>query len=247
MSIGSGFSHEKPVVEDYSCLERDLEVARKYEFGAMTSSLRSLFWLENSPLHMRNNPVAAYETAGVFGFEDVQKACYQHCIQKLDLSDNRLVTDILPLCRHPRFVLPLITRLARRRAIIAEVLSAIQRFPMNLVASEWDATHIIRETLAARLICEACRGPYNDSSFGTVSWQSFWAYRASQVLLRKPIGECGYVFEVGFLCKPYDEEEDVTVFCEDCFTQIQLKYHKTWENWAQIVRETLEGKLGDEL
>ncbi|KAG9119506.1 G2/mitotic-specific cyclin [Ceratobasidium sp. 392] len=241
------FSHEQPVITDISSLEKALEVARKYELASMTASLRSLFWLENSPMHMRNDPVGSYELACIFGFEDIQKACYQHCIRRLDLSDNRIITEILPFCRHPRYVLPLVARLAKRRAVITETLHAIHTFPMNLVAPEWDTTHIIRETLASRLICGRCIEAYDDSTFSAVSWQIYWAHRASQVLLKRPMGECDHVFEVGFLCKPYDEEEDVTVICDDCFTHIHLKNHKTWENWAQIVRETLEKRLGNSL
>ncbi|QRV82025.1 The BTB (BR-C, ttk and bab)/POZ (Pox virus and Zinc finger) domain [Ceratobasidium sp. AG-Ba] len=239
------FAKELPTIEDYVTLENSLEIARKYEITAMTSLLRSMFWTENSPVHMRKNPIAAYEVACVFGFEDVEKACYQHCIRTINLNDNRTITDILPLCRHPRYILPLIAKLAKRRAIITETLHAIYAFPMNLVSSQWDATHIIRETLASRLVCEACLKSYTDTVHSTVSWQMFWVDRAYQVLVRRPMDECAHVFEVGFLCKPYDEDEDVTVFCEDCFTHIQLKNHKTWENWAQIVRETLETKLGD--
>ncbi|KAG9119497.1 G2/mitotic-specific cyclin, partial [Ceratobasidium sp. 392] len=241
------FSHEQPVITDISCLEKALEVARKYELASMTASLRSLFWLENSPMHMRNDPVGSYELACIFSFEDIQKACYQHCIRRLDLSDSRTITEILPFCRHPRYVLPLIARLAKRRVVVTETLHAIHTFPMNLVAPEWDTTHIIRETLASRLICGKCIEAYDDSTFSAVSWQIYWAHRACQVLLKRPMGECDHVFEVGFLCKPYDEEEDVTVICDDCFTHIHLKNHKTWENWAQIVRETLEKRLGNSL
>ncbi|KAG8728027.1 hypothetical protein FRC12_022091 [Ceratobasidium sp. 428] len=238
------FSRKPPIMKDHSSLETALEVARKYELDAMTASLRSLFWLENSPMHMRNDPIGSYELACMFGFEDIQKACYQHCIRKIDLSDSHTVTEIIPLCRHPRYALPLIAKLAQRRAIITETLHAIQHFPMNLVSYQWDKTHIIRDTLASRLMCDKCLVPYNETTYSAVSWQIFWADRACRTLLKRPMNECDHVFEVGFLCKPYDEEEDVTVICDDCFTHIHLKNHKTWENWAQIVRETLEKKLG---
>ncbi|KAG8705118.1 hypothetical protein FRC08_001832 [Ceratobasidium sp. 394] len=241
------FSQEQPVIKDHPSLENALEIARKYELASMTASLRSLFWLENSPMHMRNDPVGSYELACIFGFEDIQKACYQHCIRKIDLGDNRTITEIIPRCRHPRYVLPLIARLAKRRAIITETLHAIHVFPMNLLATKWDTTHMIRDTLASCLMCQKCFAIYEETAFSTVSWQIFWADRACRELSRRPMDECAHVFETSFLCKPYDEEEDVTVFCNDCFTHIHLKNHKTWENWAQIVRETLEHKLGNSL
>ncbi|KAG8756479.1 hypothetical protein FRC12_010549 [Ceratobasidium sp. 428] len=45
------FSRKPPIMKKHSSLETALEVAREYKLDAMTASLRSLFWLENSPMH----------------------------------------------------------------------------------------------------------------------------------------------------------------------------------------------------
>lgn len=240
------YSQKVSPINNYDRLVQALEVARKYELDSMSSSLRSLFWQENSPLHMRHDPLAAYEIASAFELEDVAKASYRHCIKKIDLSDIELISKIIPACRYPRYVLPLIARLARRRTIIAQLLSDIHEFPMNLLANEWGTTHMIRDVMLSYLLCEACQGPYSEVAFGPVSWQSYWAHQAAGTLLRAPVSECGHVFKVGFLCRPYEQDEDTTMFCEKCFSQIQLKHHRTWEDWAQIVKLTLKQRLDDE-
>lgn len=240
------YSQKTSPFKDYDYLVKALEVAQKYELEFMTHSIRSLFWQENSPFHMRHDPLAVYEIACAFEFEDVANACYRHCIRKIDLNDPHLVSKTLPSCRYPRYVLPLIARLARRRTVIAQFLSDIHEFPMNLLANEWDTTHILRDQLLLHLVCDPCQGPYSDVAFGAVSWQSFWAHQAAEALSRETVDECGQIFKIGSLCKPYEQDEDTMMCCQACFDKIQMKHHKTWEDWAQIVRETLMKRLDDE-
>lgn len=87
---------------------------------------------------------------------------------------------------------PLIARLAKRRSIINQTLNAIHEFPMNLLGSEWETTHFVREALAQNLVCDTCREPYGDLTFCAVSWQSYWAHHASGALVKESIDESRY-------------------------------------------------------
>jgi hypothetical protein len=241
------YHHEIPPIDSFDLLHKALEVARKYEIESMTAWLRSLFWLETSPMHMRHAPLETYETASVYGFEDVREGCYAYCVRKLDLRDEACMGAFVSSRRDPQSALALVVQLARRRAIITETLNNLHEYPMNLRAEEWDKTHLDRQTLAEWLICDKCRPAYDDVYFSPVSWQSFWAYRALGVLLREPLDRCDRVFKIGFLCKPYDHDADTATFCEKCFEQLQLRHHATWEDWAGFVQYSLGERLGEKV
>lgn len=239
------YHQQMPKINDFEVLANVLEIAQKYEIESMTSWLRSLFWLENSPIRMRKRPLEVFEIASVYEFNDVVNACFKHCIRKLDLRDEHAVNKFVLTSRHPQAALELVTRLARRWAVLVDTLTHMHDFPMNLRADEWDKTHLDRQTLAASLICDKCRPAYDEVVFSAVSWQSFWAYHALEVFAKEPLSECDHVFKVGFLCKPYHMDEDTVTFCEKCFEQIQLRAHTKWEDWASLVRGQLELRLKD--
>lgn len=243
------FLHHRtiPPIDDFNMLGRALEVARKYEIEAMTAWLRTLFWFETSALHMRRDPLQAYDIASVYGFSDVVDACYRHCIRKLNLRDQATMNEFVTTRQDPQSALALVARLSTRQAVITETLINVHEYPMNLLSRAWGTTHLEPEKLVAALICDKCRPAYYDSYFAPVSWQSFWAHRALQVLLREPLDQSEHVFKIGFLCKPYDHDSDTTTFCEKCFEQIQLRQNAVWEDWAGQVQLTLGDRLGDEI
>ncbi|KAG8733500.1 hypothetical protein FRC11_005671 [Ceratobasidium sp. 423] len=233
-------------VESFDLAVKGFEVARKYEIDPMTEWLKSLFRLETSPLYMRNHPLEVYDVASLYGFNDVADACYDHCVRKLNLEDEEEMAQFEASRRDPRSALALVSRLVKRRAIITRILFTGYLYPMNLLAPEWERTHLADKSLAEKLICEKCQPAYSDVFYSSVSWQTFWAHQAQDVLFRETMLDCERVFKIGFLCKPYDHEGTQT-FCEQCFEQLQLRNHAAWEDWAGMVRSYLGEKLNEKI
>ncbi|KDN50539.1 hypothetical protein RSAG8_01037, partial [Rhizoctonia solani AG-8 WAC10335] len=175
----------------------------------------------------------------------VADACYDHCIRKLDLEDEEEMAQYTASRRDPKSALSLVSRLVKRRAIITRVLFTGHLYPMNLLALEWERSHL-DSSLANKLICEKCHPPYSDVFYSSVSWQTFWAHQAQEVLFREPLLDCERVFKIGFLCKPYDHEGTQT-FCEQCFELLQLRNNAAWEDWAGMVRAYLGDKLNEKI
>ncbi|EUC64849.1 HMGL-like domain protein [Rhizoctonia solani AG-3 Rhs1AP] len=235
-----------PQVDSFDLAVKGFEVARKYEIDAMTQWLKTLFRLETSPLYIRHHPLEVYDVASLYGFKDVADACYDHCIRKLDLEDEEEMARYTASRRDPRSALSLVSRLVKRRAIITRILFTGHLFPMNLLASQWKHTHLADRLLADKLICEKCRPPYADLFYSSVSWQTFWAHQAQEVLFSEPLVNCEQVFKIGFLAKPYDHEGTQT-FCEQCFDLLQLRNHAVWEDWAGMARAYFGEQLNEKV
>jgi hypothetical protein len=240
------YHQHKPGVESFDLAVKGFEVARKYDIEAMTEWLKSLFQLETSSMYMRNHPLEVYDVASLFGFTDIVDACYDDCIRKLDLDDEEQMTRFIASRRNPRSALTLVSTLAKRRAIITRTLFTSHSYPLNLLATQWDRTHLSDKMLAEKLICDDCRSTYSDIFHSSVSWQTFWAHQAQEVLFREPMGSCERVFKIGFLCKPYDHENTET-FCEKCFQQLQLRNHALWEDWASMVWTHFSDELNEKI
>ncbi|CAE7071260.1 unnamed protein product [Rhizoctonia solani] len=235
-----------PQISTFDLAVKGFEIARKYEIDAMTEWLKTLFRLETSSLYIRHHPLEVYDVASLYGFKDIAEACYDHCIRKLDLEDEEEMDRYTASRLDPKSALSLVSRLVRRRAIITETLFTSHLYPMNLLASQWDRTHLADRSLADKLICEKCRPPYSDIFYSSVSWQTFWAHQAREVLFREPLVDCERVFKIGFLCKPYDHDGTET-FCEQCFELLHLRNHVAWEDWASMVRSYFGEKLGEKV
>ncbi|CAE6450707.1 unnamed protein product [Rhizoctonia solani] len=235
-------------VDSFDLVVKGFEVAHKYEIDVMTEWLKTLFRLETSPLYMRHHPLEVYDVASLYGFEDVAEACYDDCIRKLNLDDEEEMERYTNSRRHPKSALALVSRLVKRRSIITQILFTGYSYPLNLLASQWDQTHLAPadKTLADKLICDKCQPSYSEVFYSSVSWQTFWAHQARDVLFREPLVDCERIFKIGFLCKPYDHEGTQT-FCEQCFEQLQLRNHAVWEDWAGMVRTYLGEKLQEKV
>ncbi|CAE6410925.1 unnamed protein product [Rhizoctonia solani] len=240
------YHQHQPGIESFDLAVKGFEIARKYEIDSMTEWLKSLFRLEMSPLYMRNYPLEVYDVASLYGFKDIADACYDDCIRKLDLDDEEEMAQFIASRRDPRSALLLVSKLAKRRATIIRTLFTSHLYPMNLLAPEWDRTHLSDRMLAEKLICDKCRSTYSDVFHSSVSWQTFWAYQAQDILFREPMASCERVFKIGFLCKPYDHEGTET-FCEQCFQQLQLRNHAVWEDWAGMVWTYFGDKLNEKI
>lgn len=221
-------------VSSFEMLRLGMHVADKYQLEDMKTRLRERLTVSGSPISVTTNPLVALVFASMNGFHEEAKLASSLASEKYDF---RAVDKLVELAGALPSLVPFVQMIgvpSARTLILFDVLFSFHKQPMLIPAD-------------AYFLCLQCQPIYqNVRRYSPPEWLARWSHYVFEGLNKRPISECGEMFEAEFIYWASAQNKlpmPNKPVCA-CLAAI-IQYKGYFNSWANGVRTHLVGRLAE--